>query len=612
MNVTSKITRREFLNGSRVALAGGLLCPWVELFGAPVAAPGLANYPPELTGMRGTHDGAWENVHALVAAGSWQGPVPASDEHYDLVVVGGGISGLSAAWFYRQEHPGARVLVLDNHDDIGGHAKRNEFTQAGRLLIGYGGTQSIDTPSSFSPQAQGLLRDIGIQTEKFYQYFDREFYTGKGLGNGVFFDRETFGVDRLVTGLHKRSWEDVAADTPLGDQAKKDLVRLYSGTGDYFQGQNKASARASLSGVSYADFLLKIARVDPSLVQYFDRQGLSFWGYGIRDLPCDEVLRWGGFFPGLDSIREDTSRHGEDPYIFHFPDGNASVARLLVRGLVPGALPGQSMEDSVLSRLRYDVLDRPAQDVRIRLNSTVVRATNDEDGKTVSLVYLEQGKARSVTADGCVLACYNSVIPYLCPELPESQREALLYAPKIPLVYVNVLLRNWKAFEQLAVHEISAPGSFFSHVTLDFPVSMGGYEHPAAPDQPMLLHLVHVPYAPEVPGKDKIKAGRRKLLALDFDDFEQELRDQLGRMLGDAGFEFDRDVKAITVNRWPHGYAYEGNSLWDPVFDTEQDKPWVRGRARVGRISIANSDAQAFAYTDAAIDQAWRAVSELG
>ena len=610
--MSSKITRREFLNGSRVALTGGLLCPWVELFGAPVAVTGSANYPPELTGMRGAHHGAWENAHALVAAGSWQGPVPASDEHYDLVVVGGGISGLSAAWFYRQEHPGARVLILDNHDDIGGHAKRNEFTQAGRLLIGYGGTQSIDTPSSYSAQAQRLLRDIGIRTERFYQYFDQDFYPGKGLGRGIFFDRETFGVDRLVSGVQERSWKDFAADTPLSERARADLVRLYSGNEDYFQGQDKTEARAGLSGVSYADFLLKIARVDPSLVQYFDRQGLSFWGYGIRDLPCDEVLRWAGFFPGLDAIREDTSRHGEEPYIFHFPDGNASIARLLVRALVPGALPGQSMEDSVLSRLRYDLLDRPAQDVRIRLNSTVVHAANAENGKTVSLVYLEQGKTRSVTADGCVLACYNSVIPYVCPELPGAQREALQYAPKIPLVYVNVLLRDWQAFARLGVYEITAPGAFFSRVTLDFPVSMGGYEHPAAPDQPMLLHLVHVPYAPEVAGKDKIKAGRRKLLSLGFDDFEQELREQLARMLGDGGFEFDRDVKAITVNRWPHGYAYEGNSLWDPVFQSELDKPWVRGRAQCGRISIANSDAQAFAYTDAAIDQAWRAVSELG
>jgi spermidine dehydrogenase len=610
--MTGKITRREFLNGSRVALAGGLLSPWVELFGAEVAAPGLTNYPPGLTGMRGAHAGAWENAHALVKSGSWQGPVPASDEHYDLVVVGGGISGLSAAWFYRQKHPGSRVLVLDNHDDFGGHAKRNEFTQAGRLLIGYGGTQSIDTPSSFSPQAQGLLRDIGIRTERFYQYFDQAFYAGKGLGRGIFFDRETFGVDRLVKGVHERSWEEVAADTPLSDQARKDLVRLYRGSDDYFEGQDKASARASLSGVSYADFLLKIARVDPSLVQYFDRQGLTFWGFGIRDLPCDEVLKWGGFYPGLDAIREDTSVHGEEPYIFHFPDGNASIARLLVRGLVPGALPGQSMEDSVTARLRYGMLDRPGQDVRIRLNSTVVHAANAEDGKTVSLVYVEQGKARSVTADGCVLACYNSVIPYLCPELPDSQREALEYAPKIPLVYVNVLLRDWKAFQRLGVFHISAPGSFFTSMELDFPVSMGGYEHPDAPDQPALMHLVHVPYAPEVPGIAKIKAARRKLLSLGFDDFEQALRDQLGRTLGDTGFEFDRDVKAITVNRWPHGYAYEGNSLWDPAFESELDKPWVRGRARVGRISIANSDAQAFAYTDAAIDQAWRAVSELG
>jgi hypothetical protein len=95
-----------------------------------------------------------------------------------------------------------------------------------------------------------------------------------------------------------------------------------------------------------------------------------------------------------------------------------------------------------------------------------------------------------------------------------------------------------------------------------------------------------------------------------FDTFEQNVRDQLTRMLGAGGFDAGRDIRALTVNRWPHGYAYEYNSLWDPVWPEDQ-QPCVLGRKQFGRITIANSDAGAYAYTNGAIDQAYRAVSEL-
>ena len=202
------------------------------------------------------------------------------------------------------------------------------------------------------------------------------------------------------------------------------------------------------------------------------------------------------------------------------------------------------------------------------------------------------------------------VIPYLCPDMPAAQKEGLAYNVKVPLVYTNVLLRNWKAFEKLKVHSVDCPGSFFTSVEMDFPVSMGDYEFTQRPDEPCVLHMQYVPLGEGATARDKQRAGRAKLMTMQFPVFERNIRDQLVRVLGAAGFDPAGDVEAITVNRWPHGYAYEYNSLYDPVWPPGQ-APNEIGRQPFGRIHIANSDAGAFAYTNEAIDQGYRAVQEI-
>jgi spermidine dehydrogenase len=251
--------------------------------------------------------------------------------------------------------------------------------------------------------------------------------------------------------------------------------------------------------------------------------------------------------------------------------------------------------------------------VRIRLNSTVVHVQHANDakgGKHVELAYVRAGKLVSVQAKQCVLACYNVMIPYICPELPEKQREALAYLVKAPLVYTHVALRNWTAFHKLGVHHIVAPGSYHTYVALDFPVSLGQYHFPSNPEDPMVLFMLRTPCRPGLAQRDQNRAGRIELMGTPFATFERNIRDQLTRMLGGAGFDASRDIAGITVNRWAHGYAFTPNPLFDPDWK-EEEKPWVIGRKRFGNIAIANSDAGADAYTNVAIDQAHRAVQEL-
>jgi spermidine dehydrogenase len=262
----------------------------------------------------------------------------------------------------------------------------------------------------------------------------------------------------------------------------------------------------------------------------------------------------------------------------------------------------------------YGRLDSSDSPVRIRLNSTAVSAKHlgePQSADEVEVTYIRGGKAHKVRAAHCVLACYNMVIPYLCPEMSEKQKEALAYAVKIPLVYTNVQIANWKSLEKLGLNSIYAPGGYFSSVSLDFPISMGEYHFPSRPEESCLLHLMRTPCKPGLPCKEQYRAGRWDLFTTKFDTFERNIRDQLARMLGEGGFDPARDIMAITVNRWPHGYAYEYNPLFEPLDRPDSERPCVTGRQPFGRIHIANSDSDGHAYTNIAIDQGYRAVQEI-
>ena len=615
------ITRRDFLDGLTMAAGGALLAPAMGSFGASLASAGPEIDPPARGGLRGDHEGSYEVAHRLRDGAFWDsaGAVVETGEAYDLVVVGAGISGLAAAYFYRRHAAASRILVLDNHDDFGGHARRNEFRLGGRLWLSYGGTQSIESPSEYSAVAKGLLRELGVDPQRFYSAYDRRLYRELGLGTGVFFDKEAFGADRLAAGMGERAWPELLAVAPLSEKARREISRIYTERVDYLPGLSVPAKRERLRRISYADFLTRIAGLDEEALPFFQTLTHDLYAVGIDAVPALECAEsgddYGIGYPGFQGLGlgADAGARRKEPYIFHFPDGNASIARLLVRALVPEAAEGHTMEDIVTASVRYPRLDDERSAVRIRLNSTVVRVRHRGDSasaREVELAYVRSGRTEGVRAKAVVLACWSGVIPYLCPELPESQREALAYGVKAPLVYTQVLVRSWQAFRALKVHQIHCPGSYYSWVSLDFPVSLGAYRCPRRPEEPMVVFMLRTPCRPGLPAREQHRAGRAELLATPFDVFERKLRDQLGRMLGPAGFDPARDVAAITVNRWAHGYAYSYNPLFDPDF-TEDARPCVVGRKPFGRIAIANSDAAASAYTDAAIDEAHRAVQEV-
>ena len=442
------ITRRDFLNGMAIGATAAASGP---LFAAPLneptpPAPSLPSaaqdafgyYPPLLTGMRGSHPGSFEDAHALRDGQTWPSSIDTGEE-YDLIVVGGGISGLAAAHFYRAKAPKSRILILDNHDDFGGHAKRNEFNLDGHLNLLNGGTLEIDSPRPYGPVAAGLLKTLGVDVPALIKSSQNlKFYDDLGLQAGAFFDQETFGADKLVVGLGVDGTGAVPLDillnqAPLSARARKEIAQIETAKIDYMPGVSSDEKKQRLSRMSYEAFLRDVIRVDPAVLKFYHARTMGEWGVGtdaVSALDC-----WGFGMPGFQGMKiakGSISRMGFTPagyedtggsFRLHFPDGNATIARLLVRNLIPRAIPGNSAEDIITARVNYAQLDRPDTAVRLRLNSTAIHARHLGDAqsaKQVEVTYLRGGLPNTARARGAVLACYNVLIPYLCPELPPA------------------------------------------------------------------------------------------------------------------------------------------------------------------------------------------------
>jgi len=649
LGMLDNIQRRDFINGvlkSSLAVAASGLAP--NLLAAAAEIPAVSaidkvevtgDYPPALTGMRGSgYPRDFEPGHMLrdgvldLAAV----PVEETGEDYDLIVVGGGISGLAAALYYSRDDGGnARTLVLDNHDDFGGHAKRNQCDIGGRTVISNAGTFNI---APGSENADAFMRSIGIDDllRLNRENQDTFFYHRLGMGQSVYYDKATFGKDMLLPdpapwiefiALHDpntppdqaRRWAEFLARAPMPDQARKDVYRLYTKKTEYLPGMSASERVRVLRKMTYRDFLLNIAKVDPMAVTYLrDRtfgsarglSGMSAFAARRRGMPGFIGIDLGAEYPLPPKALNLPPATGHTPVAnYHFPDGNATIARLIVRQLIPEALPGTTLEDSILQRVDYARLDVSGNRNRIRLDSTVVNVTNTKNG--VEVIYVKGAAFKRVRARHCVLACWHSVIPYICPQLPDWQKDALRYQVHAANLWVNVWLNNWRAFHKAGTCFINAPGGYYSQILLECPVEIGGYQRSISPDEPTVLTMLRVFETPGESVKEQYRIARHEMYATDFETYEFNVRDQLTRMLGPYGFDARKDIAGITVNRWGHGYSYMYSSVFDDFLDQGEQPPHERARMPFGNITIANCDAAARDTTPDAIDQARRAVSEL-
>ena len=615
----NKITRREFLNGVAIGAGAGFLSP-MELLAQGFTPE--AYYPPTRTGIRGNHPGSFDAIHAL----AWGGEKPAQhaslNEHYDLVIIGAGVSGLAAARFFQKfKGKQAKILLLDNHDDFGGHAKRNEFHYKGQTLLGIGGSTNLEVPESWGMISQSLLDDLDVDLKA----MDAN-NTNRAVMNPVADslmsipgpDGRTYVRGKWVElMLGKGDYEAAIDALPFEASERGKLKYLIGGGRDFLDDMSFSEKLTYIETTSYIEFLVKRVGLSKETISLFNAFPVLMAGAAAPRLSVLEAISLG--LPGLQGMgwlgEVATSLMTQLLYSFtflYFPDGNSSIARLLVHKLIPSVAPDtKGFEDIAISRFDYASLDKASNNVRLRLNSTVLHVEETQGG-VVTVDYVKDAKPVSVTADHCILACYNGAIPHICPQLPESQKEALRYGVKVPLVMTNVLLDNGRAFSKLGAMQIQCPNDPYVLVTTPPPTTTGGHQPPQGPDAPMVVYMLGAQTVEPEEGettRDILKRARHEVYAIDFETYEQQIRDQLQDLLGPHGFNHETDIKAITVNRWPHGYSYSYSALDDPEWE-EGQAPHEIGRRQFGKISIANSDSEARAYLDAAIDAGWRAVAE--
>jgi spermidine dehydrogenase len=585
LGMGADISRRDFIHDAGLAVMG-LSLP-LSSIAAGSSEPTAPYYPPTRTGLRGSHPGSFEVAHALAREGkSFESPQDLQ-EQYDLVVVGAGISGLAAAYYYREKFgQDARILILDNHDDFGGHAKRNEFHQSGEMRLSMGGTHNLEH-WKFSDTVNALMDELGVDTEAMLR--NKEFQYGRNGSHdpAIWFDADTYGRDKLVTDCNLMRGNSAPMSAcidqfPISEVAREQLRAFYAMRTNVFEGMSEEDVSGLLGSIGYMEFLRKYGGLGDEATQLYGNACHTSWGVETRSLSAGEAFSDG--LPGRNLLGNENHSGGWDYPVAMFPDGNASIARLLVQALIPAVAPGTNADNIALAKFDYSQLDHPGSSVRLRLNSTVTNAGNTDEG--VAVTYIRDGQPLRVSSKHSVLACYHVVIPHLCPDLPEEQKTAQQYQVKRPLLQTSVLIRSSESMDKLGITGARCPGRMHARVFMFKGINTGGYRHEFADDGPlpMVFFGSIAPPREVIDLKEQMRASRAKMLALSFEDYEREIRTVLDGMLGPTGFNVKNDILAITVNRWPHGYSHDYLDLWDPDWPEGQaphliaSRPWLSMR----------------------------------
>ncbi|KAB7741858.1 NAD(P)-binding protein [Nostocoides sp. F2B08] len=645
-------------------------------------------YPPRSTGITGQPDGVIDgivqidgfpnptDVHDASGGPGIKRPAFNTGETYDVVIVGAGVSGLAAAKYYRDRFgPDAKILLVDPLPDFGGHAHRNEFltpnaaTGSDVLMLRTGGAVNLDSPYTWSETsgafldvppsdaALDILDYLGVDLTAFPSTSGPGTPTATyGLAGYLLFPREEWGSDSVqrVRGLPGESnteagWQAFVDRLPYSQAAKDAIVRIQTDTTTdwialkHGPGMTPEQRVHLLTTISYKQWLMDYLGAPEEAIREYQRGSHSLLGAGAQVTSAVDnwLLERPGFsealglpdptgladngFPGIGRTPQMGWRSGTNlPGSRAWPDGNASVARLLVSRLIPQTFPdGQpNVENVVTARCDYTRLDQSGSPVRLRLNSLVYRVIpGGARGGIAKVEYQDTrtGGTHFVHARHVIMACWHRVTAQVVQGLPRQQVEDLSYARKVPLIYARASLNNWQAFADSAVSSISPRGNsqLWDSINLTMGQRFGSVYGPTpnSPDQPAILNFNLVATGHDTtPQLGAYEVGRQKLLELSFEELEAGLYDMIDRTVNARGGDFDpeRDVDEIMINRWNYGYAHELTSLWDPsLYGPYADQPQRRAIAPFRNITIANSDSQAFAYFHSAVQEGFRAVQDL-
>jgi len=608
LGMNRSISRRDFLQGVALSLAASRRGRAQERSGQSAMAE-----PPWIHGLRGQDVASTELGHRIRDGKTeltTADPVDTGEE-YDLVVVGAGIAGLASAFVYYQEKPGARILLLDNHDDFGGHARRNTFEWEGTTLIGPGGTFALEEPEASPPEAMAILENLGVDIDRLEAYRDRSVLERFQLSQAVFFDPRSYPGARAtwVDKFYQIPHDQFFSRAPISDQAKRELVELYTTRRRYLP--DVENAEEALAAMTWERFIRDVMGLGDHAVRFANLYATDLVGLGSDAVTALDGYENGPGFYGMGGTgfyeKDGILVYAYEP-VHRYPDGNHTIARHLLKKMLPTAVPGpDTMEGVFNSRVNYDQLDRAEHPVRVRLRSLAIRIEHQgplERAQRVVVSYLQPGgRVHRVTARSVVVAAWGMVAKHIVPELPVEQRRALEDYRYCSAIYINVLLRHWRPIAEIGASEMFWPDGYCTWMQISDPLRVGEYHPDYHPDRPTVLSMYKYIYKPGLPPADQMMLGRYELENKPFEEYEREIRSELNHALGPWGFDAAEDILAITVNRWGHGYNF---------FPPQPGKTpaYELGRTRLGRISFAGADAGGTPWTQAAMEQAHRAAHE--
>ena len=584
LGLNANITRRDFINTGLIGSGAALLSMQAPgLLRSASAQAALAHLDKDWTGYGGVGDYARANGNTADVVNAAHG---IRDHHYqfsahdtedtgetfDMVVVGGGFGGLGAAYtFFREAEKSQSCLVLDNHSIFGGEAKQNEFEVDGVHLTAPQGSNGmvwppkiaekyglfhrywneLDLPVSFDFQeVTGSQHKLAVPTDHYTSMYSER----AGATTGYFFDNDQ-GGQWIVD-----PWANDFKDAPLTDKVKKDLMRLEN----YYAAPKRDDWEPWLDSMTYRDFITKELACSPEVMPFVDKAFATAGG----GLGGDQVSAYTGFDFYLPGVRAYTDQYYQarniDPVdieyltLISWPGGNTGTARHFVKAMIPDAISGgNDLRDVLWGNVNWQALDRPGQQVRIRLEATAVHIEHNgkpDKSDVVNVVYQRGGKLYRVKARSVVMASGGWVNKHILRDLPKLQREAYQQFYHAPILTVNVAVRNWQFMERLGISAAQWFNGFGWYTNLRRQMVIDGKADPLDPGKPTVLTF-YVPYLNSgMPLQAQTIVGRNQLFAGSYRDIEIQVRKQMQKLFGMAGFNAKRDIAAIILNRWGHAY----------------------------------------------------------
>ncbi|HJN00466.1 MAG TPA: NAD(P)-binding protein [Gammaproteobacteria bacterium] len=620
LGMDKSITRRDFFIGSSLILGSAAIGSGRDVYGQPNSRGDYSfNVDSDWYGPGGigdykqSHGNTPELIKTAheIRAGRFNTEAEYavdSGEEYDLVVVGGGFSGLSAAYHFNRLNPSGRILILDNHPIFGGEAKRNDFNVNGYHISGPQGSNDFGIPT-INGGPDDYFSALNMPRE--FKYIEPG---GSAAGMRIpldNYDWMTWQERRFDVGHFfqdeanpwvKDVWNKGLNSTPWNKETRDAFT--YVRSFDRRETDTPETERW-LDSITLKSYYEDELGLPPEVTSYYDPIMASIIGLG-----CDATSAyWGKYFemPGFYKTSE-----YDETLLQSFPGGNAGIARHFVKKLNPEAISGTSFEEILFGKIAFNKLDEESKPVRIRLNSTVVSVKHEGQGKKherVKIVYSKDGQLSQLNAKTVVMASGGWVNRHILKDLPQNYHRAYSYFGHSPVLVANVALTNWRFLQRLGVSSAIWSKGFGFSCNIRRPMIVGDQSQPLHPDKPIVMTFYAPIYKPGLTRKEQGAMGRAEILGTTFADYERQIREQMVMMFSDAGFDPVKDIAGIILNRWGHAYVNPG--LGFRFGANGETAPPDIIRKPYGRIAIGHSELRGHQYWSGAAGEGRRAVESL-